>query len=176
MRKFTAACAALMLALGACSAQPESGGQEVASLSTSGSGAAPTSAAQEERPRERLDMTPEDIEALNAPHQRCLSEHGVDKNADQKPSKEVLDKANKACMSKKPLPPWEKDASNPESLDFANRVVQCLRDKGVRYVEVWTHPESEEVGVAYGGPNNDQQSITLGLQYTKECEIAASKK
>lgn len=103
MKKLVVACAAL--ALGACSAQPQVSRQEVASLSTPGRGAAPTSAVQEERPRERLDMTPEDIEALFEPYKRCLGEHGVDKKLAPQPH-ELLDKANKACGSKRPLPPW----------------------------------------------------------------------
>ncbi|GGU86090.1 hypothetical protein [Lentzea flava] len=70
----------------------------------------------------------------------------------------------------------ERDAINPESVDFANRVVQYLRGKGVRYVEVSRRLGEEGVGVAFGGPNNDQQSITLGLQHAKECETEASKK
>ncbi|CAM3804179.1 hypothetical protein KIPE111705_25840 [Kibdelosporangium persicum] len=174
MKKLMLACAALVLA--ACSAQPQASRPEVASLTTPGVGPASASAtSQEQRPRERLDMTPEDHAALIAPWLQCLAEHGVDKKAPTQP-KELVDKANAACASKMPLPPWEKDASNPEALDFANRVVQCLRQKGVRYVEVSREPGSEQVGVSYGGPNNDQESITLGLRYTQECEIEASKR
>jgi hypothetical protein len=174
MKKLMMACAALALA--ACSAQPQANDPEVASLSTSGSGTATTSTAPEEqRPRERLDMTPEDHDALIAPFLQCLKQHGLDKAAPTQP-KELVDKANEACASKKPLPPWEKDTSNPEAVDFANRVVQCLRQKGVRYVEVYKEPGSELVALSYGGPNNDQQSITLGLRLTKECEIEASKR
>ncbi len=173
MKRIVVVCAALVLA--SCSARQESGGQEVASLSTPGS--TPASAAPEQqRPRERLDMTPEDTEALGAPYLRCLTEHGVDKRADPPPSKEAADKAYQVCEPKKPLPAWELDAANPEATDFANRVVQCLRQKGVRYVEVHREAGSEMVGLSYGGPNNDQESITLGLQHTKECQIEASKK
>jgi hypothetical protein len=169
----------LLLLLTACSkpdAQPQ-----VASISTPSS-AAPTSAQQEQRPRERLDMTPEDYEALSAPYNQCLASFGMDKKGraaqgnGQQPTKEEQDKALKACESKNPLPPWEKDVNNPEAVDFANRVVQCLRDKGVRYVEVHNEPGAEIVSWALGGPNNDAASITLGLEHSKECEIAASKK
>src|SRR6185295_1598082 len=102
---------------------------QVASLTTPGSSAAPTSASQEQRPRERLDMTPEDYEALSAPYEQCLVGYGVDKkgrapggSGKPEPSKEEIDKALKACESKLPLPPWEKDVNNPEAVDFANRV------------------------------------------------------
>ena len=171
---------ALLLLLAACSkpaAQPE-----VASISTPSS-AAPTSAPQEQRPRERLDMTDEDYEALVAPYDQCMAGFGMDKKGQAEkatsgkpPTKEELDKALKACESKDPLPPWEKDATNPEAVDFANRVVQCLRGKGVRYVEVLNEPGAEIVTWSLGGPNNDAASITLGLEHSKECEIAASKK
>ncbi|MFD9697762.1 hypothetical protein [Lentzea sp. NPDC059081] len=171
---------ALLFLLAACSqpvAQPE-----VASISTPSS-AAPTSAAQEQRPRERLDMTPEDLEALNAPYDRCMAGFGMDKKGRASegstkpvPVKEEVDKALETCGKLIPLPPWEKDASNPEALDFANRVVQCLRGKGVRYVEVQNEPGAEVVSFALGGPNNDPESISLGLEHAKACEIASSKK
>jgi hypothetical protein len=176
----TAALALLLLAATACSkpaAQPE-----VASITTPSS-AAPTSAAQEQRPRERLDMTPEDFEALKAPYYQCMAGFGLDQkgrapegSGRTQPTKEEADKALKACESKTPLPPWEKDVTNPEAADFAARVVQCLRDKGVRYVEVHNEPGADTISYALGGPNNDAASITLGLEHAKECEIASSKK
>lgn len=178
-----ASLCALLLMLAACSSPPAAA-PGVASISTPGSSSAtPTAAAQEQRPRQRLDMTPEDIDALYAAYDRCLGQFGMDKQgqvaarqAGTVPAKEELDKALKACESKDPLPPWEKDANNPEAVDFANRVVQCLRGKGVRYVEVHNEPGAEQVSYAFGGPNNDAASITLGLEHAKECEIAASKK
>ncbi|HEX8869355.1 MAG TPA: hypothetical protein VF821_27080, partial [Lentzea sp.] len=135
----------------------------------------------EQRPRERLDMTPEDDEALRAPYDQCLASHGLDKKGRAaegrpQPTKEEQDEVLKACEPKLPLPPWEKDVNNPEALDFANRVVQCLRDKGVRYVEVYNEPGADTISYALGGPNNDAASITLGLEHAKECEIASSKK
>lgn len=35
---------------------------------------------------------------------------------------------------------------------------------------------ADAIAYALGGPNNDQQSITLGLEHSKACEIEASKK
>lgn len=62
--------------------------------------AAPASATPEEvRPRERLDMTPQDRVALGTPYAQCLAEHGVDKKSAPQP-KEVIEKAEKACGSK----------------------------------------------------------------------------
>jgi hypothetical protein len=172
----------LLAALAACST-PEQKPPQIASLNTTGAGtaatAASTAAPAGERPRLRLDMTQEDEIALYEVQSRCLAEHGVDKSkfeTEGVPSKQVMDAAQKACESKQPLPPWEKDAKNPEAADFANRVVQCLRGKGVRYVEVVNEPNADEVTYAYGGPNNDQESITKGLEFTKDCEREASKK
>lgn len=178
-----ASLCALLLMLAACSSPPAAQ-PGVASISTPGSSSATaTSAAQEQRPRQRLDMTPEDIDALYAAYDRCLGQFGLDKSSQVAahksgalPPKEELDKALKACESKDPLPLWEKDVTNPEAVDFANRVVQCLRGKGVRYVEVHNEPGAEMVSYALGGPNNDSASITLGLEHAKECEIAASRK
>ena len=126
---------------------------------------------------------PEDFDALYAAYDRCMGQFNLDKKgqvangqAGVQPVKEEVDKALKACESKNPLPPWEKDVNNPDALDFATRVVQCLRDKGVRYVEVHNEPGADAVSYAFGGPNNDAASITLGLEHAKECEIASSKK
>jgi hypothetical protein len=178
MKKATLALLLLLAACGKPEAQPQ-----VASISTPPGSAAATSAAQEQRPRERLDMTPEDLEALNVPYDQCLAGLGLDKkgraaegSGRPEPTKEELDKALQTCEPKSPLPPWEKDTSNPEAVDFANRVVQCLRGKGVRYVEVHNEPGSEIISYALGGPNNDAASISLGLEHAKECEIASSKK
>jgi hypothetical protein len=170
----------LLAFLTACSA-PEQQPPQIASLNTTNATTATstTTAPAEERPRLRLDMSQEDEIALYEVQGRCLAEHGVDKRkfeTEGVPSKQVMDAAQKACESKEPLPPWEKDAKNPEAADFANRVVQCLRGKGVRYVEVVNDPNATEVNVAFGGPNNDQDSITKGLEYAKTCEIEASKK
>jgi hypothetical protein len=180
MRKSVALAA--LLALTACST-PSPKPPEVASLSTPSSSATATSAPKEERPRERLDMTPEDYEALRAPWDQCMAQLGMDRkgralegSGRPEPTKEELDRALKTCESKDPLPPWEKDSSNPEAVDFANRVVRCLREKGVRYVEVVNEPGATTVSYAFGGPNNDAQSISLGLEHAQECEIAASAK
>lgn len=181
MKKATPALL-LLLFLAACGSAAKQ--PEVASITPPGSSAAPTSAAaQEQRPRERIDGTPEDYEALLGPYDQCMAGFGLDKKARTaegsgrpQPTKEEQDKALKACESKMPLPPWEKDVNNPEALDFANRVVQCLRNKGVRYVEVSNEPGADTVAYAFGGPNNDAASITLGLEHVKECEIASSKK
>lgn len=178
MKKATLALLLLLAACGKPEAQPQ-----VASISTPPSSAAKTPAAQEQRPRERLDMTPEDLDALYVAYDQCLAGFGLDKKGRSaegsgraEPTKEELDKALQACEVKNPLPPWEKDATNPEALDFANRVVQCLRGKGVRYVEVHNEPGATAVSYAFGGPNNDAASITLGLEHAKECEIASSRK
>ena len=114
------AALALVLLLAACSkteAPPQ-----VASITTPSS-AAPTSAAQEQRPRERLDMTPEDFDALYAAYDRCMGGFGLDKkgqvasrDAGLQPVKEEVDKARKECESKDPLPPWEKDVNNPDAV------------------------------------------------------------
>jgi hypothetical protein len=171
-----------LLALAACSA-PSPKASEVASLSTPASSPTSTSAAEEQRPRERLDMTPEDYEALTAPWKRCMADLGLDPkgraqpgSGRPEPAKDEVDRALKACESKDPLPPWERDSTNPEALDFANRVVLCLREKGVRYVEVVNEPGAATISYAFGGPNNDEQSISLGLEHAKECEIRSAAK
>jgi hypothetical protein len=172
----------LLVVLAACST-PEPTPPQVASLNTAN--ATPTASTAtsappaEERPRLRLDMSDADEIALYEAQNRCLAEHGVDKRkfeTEGVPSKQAMDAAQIACQSKEPLPPWEKGAKNPEAVDFANRVVQCMRAKGVRYVEVVNEPNANQVTYAFGGPNNDQDSITKGMELVKPCEREASQK
>ncbi|WP_440899567.1 hypothetical protein, partial [Actinosynnema sp.] len=127
---------AVVLALVGCSA-PEVA-PEVASLS-SGTGQAPAASTERERPRERLDMSPEDLDALWRPHQECVAERsgvpvsgsgsergGTEMRAATPEEVRVDEAAQEACAGLRPLPPWEKDPANPEAHDFAVRVVDCL--------------------------------------------------
>jgi hypothetical protein len=170
---------AVATALSACStAAPPA--NDVASLDTdSPRTSTSTSSGDAERPRLRLDMTPEDEDAIYAVYSQCMADHGVDKSKFETsgiPSKQTMDAAEKACESKRPLPPWELDPKNPEALDFATQVVECLRGKGVRYVEVYNEPNAEQVGYSFGGPNNDHESITKGLEFSSECEREVSQR
>ena len=156
-----------VLGAGACSsAQPEagSGAPEVASLAKPSASA--SAAPEQQRPRERIDGTNEDYEALVKPYNDCLEAHGLSKRdqdaktLDPKKAKAGMD----ACAMLEPLPPWEKDPANPESKDFFRDVVKCLKGKGIKYVEV------SEGGYALGGEQNDAQSISRGMELAPECE------
>ncbi|WKU06983.1 hypothetical protein [Micromonospora sp. HUAS LYJ1] len=187
MRKqLMAALCSTVLLVGGCSTADgdppaASGGKtgeaEVATLRTG----APTLTAsatppQAERPRERLDDTPEDKKERLKPYMKCLTEHGVDitKRRSDGTGAEGTSAASKACEHLMPLPPWEFDPANPEAKDFARDVVQCLKGKGVRYVEVG----ADGTGWAFGGKNNDSESISKGLKYSPACEreVAAKRK
>jgi hypothetical protein len=129
------------------------------------------------RPRQRVDMTDDEISALSDQYIQCLTDHGMpakSKATDRDPSRlivpqDVVSRAKAACLSKDPLPPWELDASNPHAADFVHAVVQCLRAKGVRYVEE-APPQDGRYTYSLGGPNNDTDSVTKGLQYEGDCE------
>jgi len=168
----------------ACSSSSEdatsaAGKPEVATLQSAKPSSAPASAAAQ-APRERIDGTAEDFEILLKPFEKCMKEHGLSPKGallgtDNKlPSKAVEDAANKACQPLYPLPPWERDPANPEAKDFARDVVKCLKEKGVKYVEL----TDDGLNYAFGGPQNDSQSITKGLEYAGPCEreVAARKK
>ncbi len=139
------------------------------STAPSGSNSSATSASTDPgQPRERLDMTNDDIDALYTVYSQCMAANGWDKSkngADQA----AMDKAANACKSKDPLPPWELDASNPHGADFVHAVVQCLRGKGVKYVQE-SPPQGGRWTFAFGGDNNDPDSISKGLEYTPDCE------
>lgn len=163
--------------LSGCGAEQQPVPQVPSLPSTSDSGtpgsasAAPSTAPEVGRPRERIDMTVEEREAMAAPYQQCLVANGFDKSRySQDPATRTnIDadwaKASAACATKEPLPPWEQDPGNPRSKDFTHAVVLCLRAKGVRYVE-----EAPSGGYSLGGESNDSQSISKGMQYAPECE------
>jgi hypothetical protein len=176
---------AVLAAGAACSSDsPESEAPKVATLSSPDStpaASAPASAAPE-RPRERLDTTPEEFEAMLGPYNKCMVANGAKNKQDMgrgprpatKAEMREYEKANRICEPLHfPLPPWEKDPANPEAKDFARDVVKCLKGKGVKYVEV------SEDGISYslGGENNHRQSITRGMDLAPVCEreVAARK-
>jgi hypothetical protein len=66
------------------------------------------------------------------------------------------------------LPPWEKDPANPASKAFLRDVVKCLKAKGVRYVELL------DGTYAFGGEQNDHDSIVKGLELAPVCERAVA--
>ncbi|MCE7006799.1 hypothetical protein LWC34_28815 [Kibdelosporangium philippinense] len=148
----------------------------------------------QDRPRFRIDMTSEEQAALYIPYRKCMVDHGMPEDlgrgrtdgqagpvlpgagqaggrgSGQMPPKEVQEAAAKACDGLLPLPAWENDVNNPEAFDFARRVVACLRAKGVKYVEVSKGEDTGIVGPAFGGPQNDPESISKGLDLTPKCE------
>jgi hypothetical protein len=173
-RAVRAVCALAVsaFALAACSSAPSPQAQ-VPALPTSGSAststaAAATTGADAGRPRQRLDMTAEESQALDQAYNQCLVANGYDKARNPK-DKAAATKAFAACVSKNPLPPWELDASNPHAADFVHAVVLCLRAKGVRYVSE-DPPEGGGYAFSFGGPGNDPGSITKGMEYTPDCE------
>jgi hypothetical protein len=175
------ALAAAVVVLGGCSTPPE---QEpnVATLETTGSSPTATSEAPTpSRPRERLDMTPEELDALYRAHSTCLAENGYDTGKGEGgggspvegrvPDESKRPAAEAACLHLDPLPPWEYDVANPESADFVHTLVRCLRDKGVRYVEESSlEAGADRRGVSLGGPDNDSESISKGLELIPTCE------
>lgn len=174
---------AVLAVLAGCSTPPESD-DRVATLETTGStppsvsSTSPTAA----RPRERLDMTYEEQEEMSQTYHRCLAENGFDtgkakEEAATRPGRPApadeaaYAAAEAACLGRKPLPPWEYDILNPESADFVHAVVQCLRDKGVRYVEEAPAMAGEDRRtIAFGGEDNHAESISKGLDLLPTCE------
>ncbi len=178
--KFIPAAVLIALALAGCStAEPPQ--EKVASLATTDASgtasAAPTSPAGSERPRYRLDMTNADMDQMRRPWTQCMAEHGsplptgpgiTDPGGSSgKPN----DPAWAACLPKYPLPPWQYDRNNPESMDFMHKMVQCLRQKGVKDVsEVPPDAGSERNMLSLGGEGNDQESIAQGMAMIPVCE------
>jgi hypothetical protein len=177
---------AFLVVLAGCSTPPEPE-DHVATLETTGSSAPPAASVSStdpaaSRPRERLDMTVDEINEMYQAYDRCLADNGYNSGKiesgdgrgpaeGQTPDESKLPAAEAACLGRKPLPPWEYDVGNPESADFVHAVVQCLRDKGVRYVEEGPLTPGEDRRVlSLGGENNDSESISKGLDLIPICE------
>ena len=167
------ATAAILGAGGCAGTTPAAQPPQVASIVQPSAGASASALA--ERPRHRLDETEADYKALIAPLLKCMREHGVttEKEATNWDSGNNWSKAHrtaqKACERFFPLPAWEQDPANPEAKDFTQKEIKCLRAKGVKYVEA----EEDGITIAFGGPQNDAESITKGMEFSSVCERAA---
>lgn len=190
----TAAAIVALVALSGCSATGagEAGASstgEIASLETASPGASgeavnPLIATYGEPVRLRLDMTVEEEDAAYDIYNTCVAgESGVDLTKTRTGSDDgdvsgvpalspedsaKLDAASEACMIVQPLPPWEYDSENPDAVNFAQAVVDCLRGRGVVYVEVVE--DGGRVSLAFGGEDNDAKSISLGMDNYESCE------
>ncbi|MFI9640539.1 hypothetical protein ACIG87_10790 [Micromonospora sp. NPDC051925] len=184
--------AVMLVALSACGAteekqQTEDGAAQVATLTSPEPERSGSAEPKERRPRERLDTTAEEFQAMLGPYNACLREQGFKSGKTgaaggddalrptNKKEMEEFEAANRICEPQfYPLPPWEKDPANPEARDFALGVMRCLKAKGVKYVEV----AEDGVSLAFGGDQNDSRSISLGLDLAPECErkVAAESK
>lgn len=173
-----AVSAFVLAACGSHPSTPQASVPTLATSATSGASAAPSGTGGSDpdagRPRERLDMTNDELNALNTAYTQCLTANGWTKQrSDTDPA--LTAKAEAACVSKNPLPPWELDASNPHAGDFVHAVVQCLRGKGVRYVDE-EPPQGGRYSLSFGGTQNDSSSISKGLDLTPACEKEVAAK
>lgn len=143
MRGIPALVVAIVLggALQACgSPEPTGGGSgtgaKVATLASAV--ATPSAEAESKRPRYRLDMTPDEKEALMVPYYKCLKDHGhtfLDaKKAGLGGAPPEGDSTSKKAQELRaceegyyPLPEWEFDPANPEAADFKNAVNKCMK-------------------------------------------------
>ncbi|VXC07145.1 hypothetical protein [Pseudoclavibacter sp. 8L] len=195
-RSLTAAAGAIALVgvLAACSApsadQSPEGGTGIATLETAAP--APTEAADAliaeygEPVRLRLDMSDEEEADAWKARDRCLEDHTdapkdapVGGGGDSVSASDGGDPAKAAeaealCLRVAPLPPWELDVQNPDALRFAQGVVDCLHDRGVREVEIAEADQFGRINIAFGGETNDATSISLGMQYVEACVASES--
>ncbi|SMQ74912.1 hypothetical protein [Agreia sp. VKM Ac-1783] len=190
-RSLTAAAGglALLAMLAACAApadeEGKGGDSKIATLETGSP--APTASADPlfakygEPVRERLDMTDEEGEAAWKPRDRCVADHtsapqGTSEQGGGGSSAAAGDaEAEAICSRLAPLPPWQLDAQNPDALRFVQQVVDCLREHGVREVEIGEADQFGRIGILLGGESNDSSSISLGMQHTDACMAAASE-
>jgi hypothetical protein len=161
-------------ALQACGSPQTTGGDsgtgaKVATLASAA--ATPSTDAESKRPRYRIDMTPDEKQALMVPYYTCLKDHGHTLLDAKKaglggapPDGAIAPKTAqelRACEEQYyPLPEWELDPANPQAGDFAHAVDQCLKKKGF-------DPKSDS-----------RQNVAKMLDATDQCqrEVAAEKK
>ena len=172
------ACSSSSGSSGASGASGSKAVPSVASLVTTTAAPNATSTAAT-RPRLRLDMTSDEQDAVMNRYYACMKAHGADaldakRSQDHRTQKGGKNSAaDEACYQKFfPQQPWEEDPANPDSRTFFQLAVQCLKDKGVRYVDAGPDGHVLE----FGGPKNDARSISLGLQYADACERDAAQK
>lgn len=130
------------------------------------------------RPREQLDASSSQLQALYVPYDRCLAQHVTPSEAERfanhhihiPPYKMAGPAALRACLPYKPLPPWQYDPSNPKALGFVEQVVVCLHQSGIRYAQVINRPGVDEIEIALGGPHNDTSSISEGMNDIPICD------
>lgn len=172
-------CTAALLLLTACGSTTDNADNapgQVASLETgSATESAKDGQPQDDRPRQRIDDTPEQSKRVSEPYRKCMGENGIpigrDKNGPHLSSEEyevIQPKAWEACKDKFPLPAWELDAKNPESMDFIHRVVECLRNNGAKVEERPAEPGEDQNGFEYVG-DNSHIGTGEGMELSKKC-------
>jgi len=171
---------AIAAAITGCSAASEQS-PEIATLQSPEASQPSPEQSESARPRARMDMTDAEETALYQPWNDCMAEQGIGGKSDgvSKPGSDMSEAeiatANVACENFMPLPPWEEDRKNPDAIDFMERVVACLHSKGVKYADVVDDPSSEQLSYSLGGPNNDSNSISLGMEVGEDCMREASQ-
>src|SRR5579875_2187952 len=127
------------------------------------------------RPRELLFETAAQAAALYQPYDDCLTLHARRSGPPWVPSYKLAGRAGQvACERYDPLPPWQYDASNPQSMAFVGAVVACLHVNGAPDAQALAAPAgSDRNEIALGGPSNDISQITAGLDAMTQCEHVA---
>lgn len=167
-------CMSAVLALTACGTA-EQPTPQVASLQTAGSGATSAAPPSSEQPRERIDDTPEQAAARSKPYRDCMKSNGVPfgKAEAAAMSDEEYERVQPAAWAKCkhlfPLRAWEFDKTNPESMDFIHRVVQCMRAAGAKVEEKPAGPGVDFNGYGFVG-ENPQFAEGKGMELSSRCE------
>lgn len=173
-------CMAALLTLTACGTAEQT--TQVASLQTSGSSPTSSAAPQDERPRERIDATPEEKKRISEPYAKCMTENGIPVGGPRKEGhlsseeyKRVWPKAWEKCEKFFPLPAWEFDKNNPESMDYIHRVVECLRKAGASVEERPAGPGEQQNSFEYTGDNLGLSTVD-GMALTERCQKESLRK
>jgi hypothetical protein len=180
-----AACTVIAAAAAGCGS---SGGQSAAAVPTATTSSRPAQhvhaivthrrarsklpPAPRSRPREQLDESSSQLQALDAPYDQCLAAHAPHSShyRDVPRYKLAGPAAMRACLPYKPLPPWQYDSANPKALGFVEKVVACLHQHGVRYAQVTNPAGAGRIEIALGGAGNDQTSILKGMTDIPVCD------
>ena len=175
-------CAALLglCAAAGCGDQPErsAGGKSDQVATIAGASAAPSSApqsAQQEGVMLRIDMTEEEIKAVNDTYYACLKANGVrmfNKMGTDVPAQDEKQApaGYRACKAKEPyIDPLIDKTKNPNYADQFRKWLACMNDNGV---EVSGNPGDEFLNFGKRAPGIDGKKY---VQIYRQCEMASYK-
>jgi hypothetical protein len=104
-----------------------------------------------------------------APHGGEVGGRAVSASGTPSPARTAAKPTPSVSPSDPDLREYEFYPDNPADMARAKVVIACFKSHGVKIVGLVPSEQRGIKSIGYGGPQNDQESITKGLQYQNEC-------